>query len=305
MEIGGVSGQDARRVVEAHRAEGEYVEVQGLRVFYRHAGEKSGTPLVLTHGIPRSSFLYRKMIPILSRHHEVYAPDLYGFGLSDKPPEAGRYRFPRFERFLGDFLDCLGIRRSHLICHDVGGPFTIGYAIRNPDRVASLTISDTTVFFRGFRIPGPVLASIISPLPLQRRFARDPRFMDLMLAYMQRKALRDPDGLTGAEGEAWKELISRDGGLISLACTLKAYRLVLPYAFRIQRALRDFARPTLVLWGKHDPYCTLPVACEFVRRIPDSEIQVIYNAAHFIQEDAPEDAAWKILDFIKRKEPEA
>jgi haloalkane dehalogenase len=288
-------------VIESHRASGEYVEVEGLRIFYRRGGPEDGIPLVLTHGIPRSSFLYRKMIPILAEHHPVIAWDLYGFGLSDKPQDGKRYRFPEFERFLGKFIDALGIERAHLVCHDVGGPFTIGYAVHNPHRVATLTILDTTVFLKDFRIPGPVLLSVLTPLAVQKMLPSDERFAGIMLRYIQWKALKDPEALSGLEGEAWAKLISREDGMITLARTIKSYRVVLPYLLSLQWELRRFNRPTFVLWGKHDPFCTLPTAARFMQRIPDSELQVISDAAHFIQEDAPGETSDRILDFLGRR----
>ncbi len=288
-------------VLEEHKAGGKFVEVEGMNIFYRSAGFEGGIPLVLTHGIPRSSFLYRKMIPILAGKHPVRAWDLYGFGLSDKPNVRKRYYFPEFERFLGRFLDTLGIERAHLICHDVGGPFTIGWALRNPHRVATLTILNTTVFMKNFHIPGPVLASIIAPLPLQRVFMKDGNFADMIHGYIRRKALQNGDALAGEEGEAFKELLTRDNGRITLARTLKSYRVVIPYLRDIQKAFPDFKRPTLVLWGKHDPFCTLPTANMFGEIIPDSEVQIIEEASHFLQEDAPDKTAGAILDFIERK----
>jgi len=296
-------GPSAEEIIEEHRRGEEYVEVEGLRIFYRRGGPGEGVPLVLTHGIPRSSFLYRRMIPILAEQHPVIAWDLYGFGLSDKPREGKRYRFPEFERFLGKFIDALGIGRAHLVCHDVGGPFTIGYAVRNPHRVATLTILDTTVFLRDFRIPGPVLLSILTPLAVQRMLPSGERLAGMMLRYMRWKALKHPEALSGPEGKAWIELVTREEGMVALARTLKSYRVVLPYLLGLQRELRCFDRPTLVLWGKHDPFCTLPTAARFMRLIPDSELQVISDAAHFIQEDAPGETSVRILDFIRRRSP--
>jgi pimeloyl-ACP methyl ester carboxylesterase len=272
--------------------------VDGLNIFFRRGGNDPRAPLVLTHGIPRDSFLYRKMIPLLAVRRTVRALDLYGFGLSDKPKDKRRYYFPEFERFLGKFLDALNIERAHLVCHDVGGPFTIGFAVRNPHRVASLTIMNTTVFLSGFLIPGPVLASILLPYSLQERFMTDRQFADMILHYIQRKALKNADALAGEEGEAFKELLTRDGGRWTLARTLKAYRVVLPYLLGIQRALLKFTRPTLVLWGKYDPFCTLPIAGRFARAVPEADIRVVSHASHFLQEDQPEETSRIILDFI-------
>ncbi len=289
--------EDIQKVIDEHKNKGDFIEVEDLRIFYRHEGA-GDNPLVLTHGIPRTSFLYRKMIPLLAERHPVRAWDLYGFGLSDKPQDKKRYSFPEFERFFGRFLDALEIERAHLICHDVGGPFTVGWAVRNPDRVRSLTILNTTVFLKDFHIPGPVLASILAPLFMQRALMSDQRFGNMILSYMQKKAHKNPGALAGIEGEAWQELISRNDGRLTLARTLKAYRVVVPYLRGIQRALPSFERPVLVLWGKYDPFCPLPIACRFVRHIPDARLQIISEASHFLQEDAPEATSRVILDFI-------
>jgi haloalkane dehalogenase len=294
--------KEPNAALEAHKAGGEFVTVDGLNIFFRRAGSGDATPLVLTHGIPRSSFLYRKMVPILGESRPVRAWDLYGFGLSEKPRDPSRYYFPKFEEFFGRFLDKLGIERAHLVCHDVGGPFTIGWAVHNPHRVASLTIMNTTVYLSGFWIPGPVLASILLPYRLQEKVMSDAQFADMILRYIQRKALKNPEALAGEEGEAFKELLTRDGGRWSLARTLKAYRVVLPYLLGLQKALTRFTRPTMVLWGKYDPFCTMPIAGRFARSVPEADIRVVSHASHFLQEDQPEETSRIILDFIMRAE---
>jgi len=289
----------AGELIERHQAGGKFVEVDGLKIFYREEGTGGRTPLILTHGIPRSSFLYRRMLPLLGQQRRVIAWDLYGFGLSDKPTEAWRYRFPRFEEFLGRFIDELGIEKAHLVCHDVGGPFTIGYAVRHPERTRTLTILNTTVFLKGFRIPGPVLASILTPMFIHRRLISDDFFGRWILGYMQSKAHKDPLSLSGAEGAAWQELITREGGRLTLIRTLKAYRVVWPYLRRIQKALPSFRRPTLILWGKRDPFCPAPLACKFMRLLPNAKLDML-DAGHFLQEDEPAAAAKIILDFINQ-----
>jgi len=137
-------------------------------------------------------------------------------------------------------------------------------------------------------------------LALQRAAISNDRFGDFFLSYMQKYALQKPEALAGPEGEAWKKLLTREDGRLTLARTLKAYRSVVPYLWRIQRELPRFKRPALILWGKHDPFCTLPTACRFMRLIPDSEVRVINNASHFLQEDNPEETAKIILEFIQR-----
>jgi len=285
--------------LKAHREGGKYVRVDELNIFYRCAGPESGIPLVMTHGIPRCSFLYRKMIPLLAEKHPVRAWDLFGFGLSDKPDD-NRYGFRKFEEFFGKFLDALGIERAHLICHDVGGPFTVGWAAHNPDRVASLTILNTTIFWEHFHIPGPVLLSILTPMLVHRRLS-DRTVAEQLLKYIRRVVHKNPSAMTSEEEEAYLDLFCRERGLLSLVKTLKSYRVVTPYLYEVRRALASFPKPTFILWGRHDPFCRLPIARSFRRTAPHAELDVIESAGHFLQEDAPDECAKMILDFINRR----
>jgi pimeloyl-ACP methyl ester carboxylesterase len=116
------------------------VSVEGINISYIEKGE--GTPLVLVHGIPTSSFLWRDMIDELSAHGRVIAPDLPGFGLSDPPPH-GDYSISNYARLLRSFLEALSIERATLICHDFGGPITVTYALRHPEKYERLIILDT------------------------------------------------------------------------------------------------------------------------------------------------------------------
>jgi 2-hydroxymuconate-semialdehyde hydrolase len=292
---------NAQEIIAEHERSGKYAVVDGLRIFYRCAGPEEGIPLVMTHGIPRSSFLYRKMIPILAKGHPVRAWDLFGFGLSDKPRDR-KYGFSQFEQFLGRFLDELGIKRAHLVCHDVGGPFTIGFAARNPEQVATLTIMNTTIFLSRFRIPSLVLASILTPTFLHH-LVPDKRYAETTLHFIRRKALKNPDALAGEEAEAFRELATRNGGRWSLIKTVKSYRGAVPYLRKIQRDLEGFARPTLILWGRHDPFCPPPNAMKFHRLIRNSELRILDEASHFLQEDAPEEVSRHIIEFINRSTP--
>ncbi len=289
------------KMIEQHHQEGTFAQIDGLRIFYRKAGSGKGIPLVLTHGVPRSSFLYRKMIPILAEDHPVRALDLYGFGLSDKPRDRHKYSFSKFEEFLAKFIDQLGIEKFHLICHDVGGPFSIGYAVRNPERVKTLTILNTTIFLKDHQIPRLVLFSIFLPLALHRLVMSDDRFCNAILKTMRGQALKNPKALNSQESVVWKYLLSRNNGRLSFTRTVKAYRSALPYLMNIQKALPGFKRPTLVLWGRHDPFCTLPTARRFEQLIENCEVKIIDDASHFIQEDAPEEASKIILEFVNRK----
>jgi pimeloyl-ACP methyl ester carboxylesterase len=283
--------------LEAHRDAGATVRVDGLRLFYRKAGAGAGPPVVLTHGIPRSSFVFRKIIPLLAKKRSVLAWDLYGAGLSEKPQEQERYSFPEFERVFGLFLDELGIERAHFVCHDVGGPYTLGFAARHPERVASLTVMNTTLTVAGFRIPTPVAASVLLPPKLQTTLLPDAKFADFLYSYMRRRAHASPDSLSDAEAETDRRLLLLGGGRIGLIRTLRAYRTVLDYFTTVRNSLAGFSRPGLVLWGERDPFCRLGAARR-ISKLTGAPIATIPAASHYLQEDEPDAVARAVLERI-------
>ena len=124
-----------------------YTTVHNLRLHYLEAGapEKNGDPVLLLHGFPTSSHLYRNILPELAKTHRAIALDLPGYGLSDKPLDV-TYDYNFFTDVLNDFLDALGIKETNLVVHDLGGPVGLYWAIQNPGRVPKLIILNTLVY---------------------------------------------------------------------------------------------------------------------------------------------------------------
>ena len=119
--------------IERHRSAGREFEAAGIESFVVEQGE--GHPVVLMHGIPVSSFLYRKVVPLLSeRGLRGVAFDLPGLGLAAKPPVFD-YSWSGLGRWTGEAIDALGIQRCHLVLHDIGGPIALEWALRNRHRV--------------------------------------------------------------------------------------------------------------------------------------------------------------------------
>ena len=127
--------------IEQHRRAGRDFEAGGVRSFVREQGE--GDPVVLMHGIPVSSFLYRKVLPLLAERGLCgVAFDLPGLGLAEKP-DAFDYTWSGLGRWTGEAIDALGIDVCHLVLHDIGGPIGLEWALSNQERIASLTVLDT------------------------------------------------------------------------------------------------------------------------------------------------------------------
>src|SRR5262245_33575446 len=128
--------------------EPRYAEVEGMRMHYVEEGE--GDPILLLHGEPDWSYLYRKMIPRLAGSHRVIAPDYLGFGRSDKPTDVGWYTYDRHTGSIRALVEQLGIERATIVVQDWGGPIGLRVAAELPDRVAGLVVLNTGLF-----VPGP------------------------------------------------------------------------------------------------------------------------------------------------------
>ncbi len=124
----------------ANEITGKTVKVHGLNIFYLESGK--GDPVVLLHGWPTSSYLWRNIIPSLAKTRRVIAPDLIGYGRSDKPLDI-IYSIDNQSKILGEFLDRLGLQKTALVVHDFGGPIGLLWAVRNPEKLERLAILNT------------------------------------------------------------------------------------------------------------------------------------------------------------------
>src|SRR5919201_2193008 len=171
---------EALEAIEAHQASGRRFAAGGVGSFVREDGR--GAPVVLLHGVPTSSFLYRKVIPALAEQGlRGVAFDFPGLGLADRP--AGfDYSWSGLARWTGEAIDALGIDRCHLVVHDIGGPIGFDWAVRSPERVLSLTVLNTIVGIADFKRPwtmAPFAVRGIGRLwlaPLNRRALAPLRF---------------------------------------------------------------------------------------------------------------------------------
>lgn len=266
------------------------VAVEGINIRYVERG--AGNPLVLVHGIPTSSFLWRDMIEELSAHGRVIAPDLPGFGLSDPPPD-GDYTISSYARLFESFLEAVSVERATLVCHDLGGPIVLTYALRHPEKVERLVILDT------------FLHRDIPPLPLFMRIAKirplGELFMWLAGESIARSGLEQ--GVVD-KSRISEELVLRyympdgDPGKLnrSMLGTLRMEYLD-DVAF-IEKNLSTIEKPTLILWAEDDTYLPIRLGERIHDDIVGSRMERIPNCGHFIPEDQPERATKMIVEFL-------
>ncbi len=264
--------------IEQHRRAGREFEAGGVRSFVREQGE--GDPVVLMHGIPVSSFLYRKVLPLLAeRGLRGVAFDLPGLGLAEKP-ERFDYSWSGLGRWTGEAVDALAIDRCHLVLHDIGGPIGLEWAVRNPDRVKSLTVLDTLLAVDRFRRHWTM--AVLAPPVIGRIMLatnRGPAARWLFYA----NGIANRAATPAEEVDAHIELIRLGDGGRGLQRIIRGFEPTAEKQRLYLDGIREAGWPARILWGERDPALGADD-----RRPIEQALGIdatILPAKHFLQED--------------------
>jgi haloalkane dehalogenase len=270
---------DVQAVIAAHRAQGREFSAAGVRSFVREEG--SGEPVLCIHGIPASSFLYRKVLPVLAAHGlRGVAFDLPGLGLAERP-RGFDYTWTGLGEWSAAAVDALELEGFHLVIHDFGGPLGLELCARMPERIRSLTILNTVVDVEHFHRP-PALELLARPRVSGLALRLVPRLAFRTL--MWRIGIADRSSTSDAELDAWLELLRReDGGhaCVRMATGLERTR---EKSELYRSALAALSVPVQVLWGIDDPVLKVEVEGESVSVAAGVPL-VRLPGKHFLQED--------------------
>jgi haloalkane dehalogenase len=254
-----------------------YREVQGLRL--AHLDEGEGKPVVFLHGEPTWSFLWRKVIPaVRDAGYRCIAPDLAGFGRSDKPVDIEWYSYDRHTELTATLLEDLDLREATMVVHDWGGPIGLRLAIEHRERIGRMVILDTGLFTGHQHMAGAWTAF--------RDFVE--RTEDLPVGFLVKGACKNDPGeeVVAAYDTPYPNAESKAGA--------RAFPLLIPLTpeapgalagQRVLDALRNDRRPTLMLWADSDPVLPLSTGERFAAAIGRETPTTIENASHFLQED--------------------
>ena len=291
--------------VEAHRARLHALDVEGGRIAYLDEGSWDGEVVVLLHGMPTSSWLWRRVVPgLVNAGFRVVAPDLLGFGASDKPADASLYAIPRQAARVVELLDALRIRSATFAVHDLGGPWGFELADRAPERIARLVILNTAAYRDGFRPPA-VIRMVGGPLgPVMLRTMGSPVGRPMLAAFF-RTFVGDPSVMT-AEAVRGYWLPLHEGTTRPFRQFARTFGYTFANLDRWAAALHRLDAPALVIWGLLDPVVNgLKQSRQLARdlAIPEDRIHLIPDANHFLQEDRGPELAELIRAFIGSTEP--
>jgi haloalkane dehalogenase len=269
-----------------------YAEVGGLRLHYVDEGE--GAPVVCFHGEPTWAYLYRKIArPLLDAGLRVVAPDLPGFGRSDKPTDRGWYSYDRHVEHVTALLEEADPRDATVVVQDWGGPIGLRWAVENPDRVARLVILNTGLFTAAAKPSEAFLA--------WRSFAERNPDLPVGVVIQGATATEVPADVVAAYEAPYPNPESKAGAA--------AFPLLVPLGpddpgaaeMRVvYDELASWEKPVLVCFSDADPIFTPKAGQRMVDHVPGAhELRVITGAAHFLQEDAGEQIAGEIVSFLE------
>ncbi len=258
--------------------EPQWRQFEGIRL--AHIDEGEGEPVLFLHGEPTWSFLWRRVIPaVRDAGYRCIAPDLPGFGRSDKPTDVDWYSYDRHTAAVAAQLEELDLRRATIVVHDWGGPIGLRLAVEHPERIARMVILDTGLFTGHQKMTEAWTAF--------RDFVA--RTDDLPVGFLVRGAChRDPGEAVIAAYEAPFPSAEAKAGA-------RAFPLLIPTApempgaatgQRVLQALRGDPRPKLILWADSDPILPLQTGERLAAALGSEVAQVIPDAGHFMQEDA-------------------
>jgi pimeloyl-ACP methyl ester carboxylesterase len=276
-------------------------KVGDVEMFYREAGPADAPVILLLHGFPTSSHMFRDLIPQLSQNYRVIAPDLPGFGQTKAPPRGTfNYSFDELARVIGQFVDAIGLQRYSLYIFDYGAPTGLRLALAHPERVTAIISQNGNAYLDGFSNNwGSWQTYWREPTPAHREACREA---------LSPEVIRDLQYLHGAAAGH----VSPDGYTLDNAYMARPgaddiqLDLILDYRSNVARYpdfqayFRNHRPPLLAVWGKNDPFFIPPGAEAYRRDIPDAEIHLL-DAGHFALETHSFEIAGYIRDFLGRK----
>jgi pimeloyl-ACP methyl ester carboxylesterase len=275
------------------------VDVDGFNVFYREAGLADAPKLLLLHGFPSSSHMFRDLIPLLADRFHLVAPDLPGFGRSDMPPRnAFAYTFDNIARVIDRFTEVIGFDRFAIYVFDYGAPTGFRIAAKHPERVTALISQNGNAYEEGLSEGwNPIQAYWRDPSP-ENRAALRAFLSPTTTRWQYTHGVPDP-ALVSPDGSSLDDFyLARPGADEAQLDLFGDYKSNVALYPTFQRYFRTHTPRFLAVWGKNDPFF-LPAGAEaFKRDIPRAEVH-FFDTGHFALETHSLDIAGVIREFLR------
>ena len=276
----------------------EIVDVDGLKVFYRSAGNPGAPAVLLLHGFPTASHMFRDLIPELADTYHVVAPDLPGFGMTEQPArDAFPYTFENIARVVGRFTEVLGLQKFAIYVFDYGAPVGFRLALAHPERITAIVSQNGNTYLEGVSEAfAPVQVYWKEPTRANRDALRG--FLAPQTTLFQyTHGVSDP-ALVSPDGRNLDDFyLARAGNDEIQLDLLGDYKTNVALYGDIQAYLRNRRPPVLAIWGRNDPFFVPQGAEAFRRDVPDAEIRFV-DSGHFALETHAREIGAAMRDFL-------
>jgi len=276
------------------------VKVGEASVFYREAGAADAPVILLLHGFPTASHMFRNLMPALADRYRVIAPDLPGFGNTVTPPRGQfEYSFDNLAKVIEGFVDAIGLHRYALYIFDYGAPTGLRLAMAHPERVSAIITQNGNAYVEGLSDNwGPWQTYWRDPTPAHREATRV-SLNDEAIAYQYQHGA--PADLVAPDGYLLDTYyMHRDGAEEIQLDLILSYRTNVALYPAFQAYFRRYQPPVLAVWGKNDPFFIPPGALAYRRDNPEAEIHFL-DAGHFALETHHQEIAVLMREFLGRK----
>ena len=279
----------------------QHAVVDGNKIFYREAGNQSSPTILLLHGFPTSSHMFRNLIPALADRFHLVAPDLPGFGFSDAPDRKEfRYTFENLAKVIDRFTETLGLEHYAIYVFDYGAPVGFRLALAHPERITAIISQNGNAYEEGLSEGwNPIQKYWKTPNPENRAALRE-FLTPESTKWQYQHGVQNTHLIAPEAYELDSALLARPGNdeiqldlFLDYASNVALYPKFQEY-FRIKRP------PLLAVWGSHDPFFLPPGAEAFKRDNPTAEVR-FYETGHFALETNHQEIAGAIRDFLSRK----
>jgi len=276
------------------------IKIEGLDIFYREAGDPKAPTLLLLHGFPTSSHMFRELIPALAHKYHVIAPDYPGYGHSSAPDTAVfSYTFDHLANVVESALEQMGCTNFTVFVQDYGAPVGLRIAARHPNWVRGLIVQNGNAYEEGL---GPGFDALKSLWKNRSEETEKPIRGLLTLEgtkFQYLQGARAPAAISPDDWTLAQQLLDRPGNERIQLDLFYDYRNNLTHYPEWQAYFRRHQPPTLIVWGKNDPFFLAPGARAYQRDLPNAELH-FFDTGHFaLEEDGPQ-IATLIREFLKK-----
>ena len=274
------------------------IKVKGLNLFYREAGQAGSATILLLHGYPTSSHMFRNLIPILSKEYHIIAPDLPGFGYSDAPDnKTFTYTFDNLANTMQAFIDQLGLKRFAIYIFDYGAPVGLRLAMANPEKITGIISQNGNAYEEGLSKEwNPIQKYWKDFSQANCESLRD--FVSEKATWFQyHEGVSDPSLIAPEAYLLDQYFLDRPGNVEIQLDLVKDYRTNVAMYPSFHKYFKAYRPKLLLVWGSKDPYF-LPAGAEAYKKdLSDAKLK-FYNTGHFALETNATEIGIDILEFM-------